>query len=150
MAFCLLHLDTHTFSIFYMLHVKYAVSCGLTISRFLWHVRHFVIMHMTTYMCNNSGAHKPWWVYRFFCYTNLCFKVNGKCYFDFMLNIALCSYVKCDTCFSYGNKRDLIWFHNNTCVIFRSMELERPIFVQYHTNINNITNVTFCDNALHC
>ena len=43
----------------------------------LWQVRHFVSMHMTTYMCNNCRAHQPWWVYRCFCYTNLCFKVNA-------------------------------------------------------------------------
>ena len=56
---------------------KCAVPCRLTISRSLWHVRQFVIMHIIIYICNNCGAHKLRWVYRSFCYTNLCFKVNA-------------------------------------------------------------------------
>ena len=88
--------------------LKCAVFCRLTISRSLWHVRHFVNMHMTKDMCISFGAHKPNWVFRSLCFTNLCFQC--ECYFNLMLYTALCLFVKCDTCNSYGNKIDLIWF----------------------------------------
>ena len=88
--------------------LKCAVSCRLTISRSLWHVRHFVTMHMTKDMCISFGAHKTNWVFRSLCFTNLCFQC--ECYFNLVLYTALCMFVKCDTCNSYGNKIDLIWF----------------------------------------
>ena len=88
--------------------LKCAVSCRLTISRSLWHVRHFVSMHMIKDMCISFGAHKPNWVVRSLCFTNLCFQC--ECYFNLMLYTALCLFVKCDTCNSYVNKIDLIWF----------------------------------------
>ena len=88
--------------------LKWAVSCRLTISRSLCHVRHFVTMHMTKDMWISFGAHKPNWVFRSLCSTNLCFQC--ECYFNLVLYTALCMFVKCDTCNSYGNKIDLIWF----------------------------------------
>ena len=51
---------------------------------------------------------QPNWVFRSLCFTNLCFQC--ECYFNLMLYTALCLFVKCDTCNSYGNKIDLIWF----------------------------------------
>ena len=82
-------------------------SCRLTISRSSWHVRHFVSMHMIKDVCIRFGAHKPNWVLRSLCFTKLCLQCD--CYFNLMLYTALCLFVKCNTCNSYGNKMYLIW-----------------------------------------
>ena len=122
--------------------LKCVVSCRLTISISLWHVRHFVSMHMIKDMRINFGAHNSNWIFSSFCFTNLCYQC--ECYLNLMLYTTLCWFVKCDTCNSYGNKFDLIWFdliwkaalvqmtpNRRQVIIWTYDSLPTPIFVTW-------------------
>ena len=115
------------------------VSCSLTISRSLWHVRHFVSKHMIKICVSVLGPMNPS-VFVFFvffcslCFSNLCFQCEW--YFNLMLYTALCLFVKCDSSNSYRNEIDLIW------LLAISKVLGKVVFKQLYAYFTS--NNLFC------